>query len=924
MQASHDLQFSLSRRNKAALLVLFSFLLPFVVMVLGLLAMHVVPFGKHNLAITDGQYYLNGLLQLCRTLRGEYGLLYSLNNGLGSNEWSQLAWGGFNPVLLLALFADIDTIPAWFTWISLTNMACCGLTMYILLAGVRGHRLDNLIFSTSYAMIGFNVVNCYQTLFFIGPQLLPLMVLGLIWIFRGRTPLLYILSLAFCCFCNFYFGFMLCVVSVVLFLARLYTGGEAYRGKRKALFLTWAVSSLAAGLLAAPMWLPALKAYSGGGRLEQTVLAEYTFRENMPFIQMFSKLFSGANSTSELIRGMPNIFCGILSVFLTILYLMNRTVPRRRKRAAAVVLVFYLLTFYIPAFTLLMHGGTHTNWFPYRYSYVFSFFLVALAAEEFIHLDSLTMSDLRRAGSVLLIAALLVFSVSYEFITGGAVLLDLLLLALMGLGFWFYKTRPDKAPRRTFSLLLILLVCGNLYANYLISINSMRIWELDLEEYRENTFEYSALIEGIKSSKDTFFRMEKDVSESGSVGADPALYGYSGVSHSGPTERMFVHKGLSKLGINWFDMRHWYEEGVPAATDSLLGLEYLIADRDLAAEKGYEKRISGMKQSIYQSHTALSLAILADGSCTEPELGNNAFENLNAVWRAMTGESRDLFIPQEEVTFTLHTDVSSKPVTSTELRESMSRTADEEESAQAESSVYIAYTFTAERDGPIYLFDTSIPDSVNGLSAPSIKLCGVYAAGDTVEGVIPINASAATESIMRGYCANLAYAYADLQVLQQYAELLNSRPITVSVEKDTLIRAAFTAAAGQRILFTIPWDEGWTCRIDGEIVPIEKTWDLFMSVSVPEGAHELELRFFPAWLNYGLYLCAAAVLLTVLLLVLCRRAGKRMSDGTAEACEPAPPRGEAEGEEAAPASDLPADLAEAAEPGESGDAAAKS
>ena len=65
-------------------------------------------------------------------------------------------------------------------------------------------------------------------------------------------------------------------------------------------------------------------------------------------------------------------------------------------------------------------------------------------------------------------------------------------------------------------------------------------------------------------SEELLSSMEKDESESETVGADPQLYFYNGVSHSSPAERMFVHKQLNRLGINWFDMRHWYSEGIPA------------------------------------------------------------------------------------------------------------------------------------------------------------------------------------------------------------------------------------------------------------------------------------------------------------------------------------------------------------------------
>ena len=121
-----------------------------------------------------------------------------------------------------------------------------------------------------------------------GPQMLPLMVLGLVKLLRGESPLLYILSLGCCVLLDFYFGFHLCVFSVILFCVYLYLHWAELAGEVRGLFARWGVSSVLAGLLGAVVWLPTLKAYSGGGRLNQTGLSEYTFTENRPFIQIFS------------------------------------------------------------------------------------------------------------------------------------------------------------------------------------------------------------------------------------------------------------------------------------------------------------------------------------------------------------------------------------------------------------------------------------------------------------------------------------------------------------------------------------------------------------------------------------------------------------------------------------------------------------
>ena len=224
-----DAAFAKRRRSFYTLL---SFFLPLVLLVITLYCMGVTPFGEHNLAISDGRYYLNGLVNFGRMLRGEENLLYSFRNGLGGNNWSVLAWGGFCPVLPLSLLATPENAPFVLTWVIVISFALCGLSMYLLLSELRGHRGDSLLLSTSYAFIGFNVAYCFHYYFLVGVQLLPLMILGLRRLLHGRSPLLYVCSLALCIFCSFYFGFMLCAASVIYFLVWHYVRQERLFGRR--------------------------------------------------------------------------------------------------------------------------------------------------------------------------------------------------------------------------------------------------------------------------------------------------------------------------------------------------------------------------------------------------------------------------------------------------------------------------------------------------------------------------------------------------------------------------------------------------------------------------------------------------------------------------------------------------------------------
>ena len=52
---------------------------------------------------------------------------------------------------------------------------------------------------------------------------------------------------------------------------------------------------------------------------------------------------------------------------------------------------------------------------------------------------------------------------------------------------------PSLPPKSTLVLFLLLVVCGNLYGNFILSTKKVQEWELDLEEYRKNILLSGAL-----------------------------------------------------------------------------------------------------------------------------------------------------------------------------------------------------------------------------------------------------------------------------------------------------------------------------------------------------------------------------------------------------------------------------------------------
>ncbi len=890
--------------NKPVIFYLFSFFLPFFITLLALNALHITPFGDHTLVISDANgLYINYLSYAGRFFKGLEGFTYSFKKGLGGNMMPHMAGTMINPFFPIITLFNIADYPTAFTWISVLNFCACGLTMYAFIADMSGHKRSNLIFSTSYALSGFLVANVFQVIFFTGPLMLPLMVLGLRRIFQGKRPIVYFLSLTFCILTNIYFGFTLCIASALFFFVYLWMKKDELRGKRLAIFLHYGISSLCAGLIPVIVWLPTLRGISGG-RLDQTKLSDFSFCEKMPFVEIFSKLFTGANTTSQLVNGLPNIFVGLLPVALVILFFINKKISHRMKIAAGITLAVYLVGFYIIFFDMLFHAGTTTNWFNFRYSYIFSFLLLMIACYEWQYVDELSCDILKKVFLGMVIAALIIFSKHYEYVMGSEVLLDFILLMVIYLAYRLYRLKPESNPKRTFELVVTVIVSFSLFLNYTICTKNIMEWGIEKSDYQETVNSVSPLITGIQNADDDFYRMEVNNQRSGTLGNDPMLYGYNGVGHGGSNERNFVREETSKLGVQWYNMRNYYAQGIPAATDTLLGIRYLIADEDVTEEKNYirmtDMEAMGLATSdevydAYKNDYALPIAFVAEKDVNALELDyDDLFDNLNQVWSAISGAADRVFVEENDIEFrSLNLSESQKMsaedareiVQSYENKESESDSSFESDRKTAEEELTVSlvqneapmlassieFSFVAKQDGPVYIYHGAALNKSNGSTESVVRYLGYYHKGDTVTGYLPVTSDYVNKVTFEEYAGRFRAAYADLEALQKMSEEVTSRPSTIEKIKDSHLKGNVTVEEGQELLFTIPWDEGWTCYIDGQKKELTKVLGVFMAAEVEPGEHTYEMLYIPGGMETGMKISAAAAVLMLLYLLFGRK-----------------------------------------------------
>ena len=88
--------------------------------------------------------------------------------------------------------------------------------------------------------------------------------------------------------------------------------------------------------------------------------------------------------------------------------------------------------------------------------------------------------------------------------------------------------------------------------------------------------------------------------------------------------------------------------------------------------------------------------------------------------------------------------------------------------------------------------------------------------------------------------------------------------MTVTEASDTRIKGTIDAGDGGVFVTSIPYEEGWSMKIDGKRVKIrELTGDAWISAGLKEGTHEIELSFRPAGLINGLLLTILSILILI-------------------------------------------------------------
>ncbi|MBP5185519.1 MAG: YfhO family protein, partial [Clostridiales bacterium] len=116
-------------------------------------------------------------------------------------------------------------------------------------------------------------------------------------------------------------------------------------------------------------------------------------------------------------------------------------------------------------------------------------------------------------------------------------------------------------------------------------------------------------------------------------------------------------------------------------------------------------------------------------------------------------------------------------------------------------------------------------------------------------------------------------AETDLKALFEQTEILKKGISGLSV-KDGYVTFSTESSKEQLLITTIPYEKGWSAKVDGKDVEIVPYQDAFICIPLDAGSHDVQLQFDPPGARIGGIISALGVFACAALIFCTRKSGK--------------------------------------------------
>ena len=853
------------------------------------------PFGRYSMLYSDMYHQYFPFFKAFRAalISGD-SLLFNWDVGMGMDYLGLMSYYLASPLNLLTVLMPESWMLGFFSLLVPIKLGLAAMFFALFLKKLfRRNDLSIVVFGVFYGMCAWALGYQWNIMWLDTFALLPLVALGTISLLRDKKFVLYTVSLFLSVWANYYVGFFTCIFVLLLFICYEICRCKSVKGffadfVRIGVFTVLAIGMTAmlslptlaalqtttssnnsypkdfamnivpyeATEAARTAW-SAFEAAMKAGNFDVGLLLKAIWESFGPVLTGMRMVAGnmGGGTVPTFVDGLPNLYCGVGTIFFAFLFLFNKRIRIRDRICSVCLLVFFILSFLLRQLDYIWHGFHFTNQIPYRFSFLFSFVMLYMAYRAFLWRRHFKCWHLCAAGilsmGILLCSGrmkemtFLAYNSVFLLLYFGFALVNLLEKAPQGLP----KNEEKKELRKFFKSRNHLHKCTSWF---LIAVMGLELVLsmvnfgtnfpcTDVLDYPMGTDKTASVIRYMKEREgELFYRTEMAHTQTLNDGALNSFYGITTFSSSANVKNTIFMESLGHSAYRTWN-RYSYEDSSPVG-NLFLGLKYLIERNGQVLDNSYFEDVYHYDNV----HLLENKAYLPLGFLAEPELAEYPFDtNGNSfyrqsmllcaasgiedqVWHMLTESNRTIYGNNVEVVAELVNGWCSYKAN--------------------ENGGTLNYQYGITKDGFMCL-DVNVSDNnyvsiwKNGkelygdwMTLPQMMAVGDVAVGDTIELQIYCDANEEkTVTIQAGIM--------DTPTFQRGYDVLAASTLELTEFSNTFIEGTINCNRDGLLYTSIPQNGNWVVQVDGEDAEVVLVGDVMVSVMLTEGEHTVTFRY---------------------------------------------------------------------------------
>ena len=834
-----------------------SFLIVLFLMLATCISQGITPFGNNSLTLVDSIHqYLPFLAELREKLLHEGSLFYTWNIAMGSNFMSLSAYYLNSPFNYLLLLFSEENLVIGINFILIIKICFSAATMSYYLSKKGGEtKKDPYIIgiAVAYALSNYVIGYNWNLMWTDCLMIFPLIMLGFERLMKDNDPKLYTLSLFYCLYCNYYIGFMICIFMVFWFFVYSHPGVKAFfkDGIRFAIY-----SALGGGLAMFSL----VPAYLG-------IMSTASADMKLPLWKWYGSIFQILKQqlfltepiTNQTFDGGANLYCGMFAVFALFLYLFRLYKKPFERIKKVLLLIFLIMSCNNELLNYIWHGFHNQYGIPNRFTFLFIFVLLDIAFDVLRDMKDTKPFQVIFAGIYAVVYVILCKVQLGNGLNTNLIVYSVALIVIYSV--WCFLRAGNHIKKQIFSYVFTFGCCVELVVNATFGLleNGHAVLDGKFDTTEEIAAAYDVVMEMAEEENAGFYRVELMDS---TVLDEVTWHHLPSVGTFCSTVLGDMVTTMGRLGFYTGANEFLYMGSTPF-TNSIFNVRYILGrEGDYNNfDFDYVTTVDGI--AIYENPYPLAIGFCVNEELIEWDRDGWRYENAQEkLAESMVGING--FFNSIMPELIVSSDDGNVSATGTQITF---------EPSEGGSASYFA-SFYASASGDYYL-------NCRGSSITKIRFyvdseeltydryqSQIFHLGELEAGQY-VTVEFYYKSVNAGntYSATLSTSLFEQSVYENVYSALDDNMLDVEEYDDGYILGTVEMPENKVLFTSVPYDEGWTVKVDGEKVQYDKACGSFIAVRMEPGIHTVEMIYVPRGLYIGIAISVFSCAIFMLLLM---------------------------------------------------------